>query len=157
MSEARTFMLRHGVTRNYGAHSVYFEMAEQVELENHEQRRDAFLRLIAQVDDQIKHYEAFLLPSVRLPQGGNAASASGAASTKEFKAKSITVEFTKGKRMVSLLGGDYIKFGVPLYKDCDTQWPVESADFGVHNVEHLNLTAIVEIIGGKPKRVLSLK
>lgn len=157
MAEVRTLMIRVGLTRKYGAHEVYFEMAEQVEVHNGEERREAYLNILAQVDDQIKHYEHFLLPLVKLPHGGNPATVSEAATTKEIKAKSISVEFTKGKRWVSLMGGDFIKFGVPLYKDCDTQWPVETAELGIHNVEHLNMTAVIELDGKKPKRVLSLK
>ena len=157
MAEKRTLMLRVGVTRKYGAHEVYFEMAEQVDIENGEQRREAYLNLLAQVDDQIKHYEHFLLPTVKLPMGGSSAPASGNASTKEFKPDSISVEFKDNKRQVSLKGGEYQKFGVPLYKECDTVWPIETADFGTHDLRNSGLVAVVELVGGKPKRVLSLK
>lgn len=157
MDESRLLMLRAGCTRKYGAHEVYFEIAEQVECKSGEDRRTGFLNLLAQLDDQIKHYEHFILPTVKLPHGQQPANGGNGSSTKEIKPDSISVEFTSGKRMVSLKGGEYQKFGVPLYKECDTAWPIETAEFGIHDLKESGLIAIVEIVGGKPKRVLSLK
>lgn len=155
-NETRTFVIRAGVTRNYGAHSVYYEISEQVAVEHGQARRDAFMNLHAQLEDQINVYEATLLQHVKLP-AGSAALAPGAETRDTFAIDFISVEHKQGKRYVHVHGGKWKKFGVPAYKECDSALELDTMEYGEHDVIKLGLVATVDLIGGKPKRVVSIK
>lgn len=155
-SEIRTFVIRAGLKRNYGKHEVYYEISEQIEVADGQQRRDAFQNLQAQLEDQIRVYEAVSLPHVRLPQesGSRGNVESGQDS---FPLETIIVESKSGKRYVSATGGKWKKYGVPIYKECDTELDIEALHYGVHDMTTFNITATIEIVGGKAKRVVAIK
>lgn len=152
----RTFVIRAGVTRRYGDHEIYYEISEQIEASNGQERRDAFQNLQAMLDDQVKVYEAVSLPHVRLPQGSAAASTGGTVSD-TFPLESIIVENKQGKRFVSACGGRWAKFGVPIYKGCQTDIDIANLDYGVHDFSHLQAVCTIELEGDKAKRVRSIK
>lgn len=153
---ARTFQMRVGITRRYGDHEIYFEIAEQVEVSGGQERREIFLNLQAQLEDQITVYEKVSLPHVQLPQrnGSNGAS-SGASDT--FVLDSIVVESKGGKRFVSAAGGKWKKHGVPVYPECSTDIDFALLDYGRHDFAHLNMTVTVDIENGSAKRCRSIR
>lgn len=150
-------LLRLGITRNYGAHSVYFEVSETHTLSSGHQQQEAFDNLHSQLNYQIARYEEFFLPHVKLPASNQTVSQAKTGSTEEIKIDKILVENVGGQRRVKAMGGKYEKFGVPCYKECDSTINLDSLEYGVHDYSHLNLTAVVELQGDKPKRVKSLK
>jgi hypothetical protein len=152
----RTFMLRVGIKRKYGDHEISFEIAEQVDCNGGKERREAFLNLQAQLEDQIQVYETVSLPHVQLPQRGQSSgSATGSADT--FVLKDIVVESKSGKKFVSARGGRWEKFGVPIYKECASDLIWDELPYGVHSFEHLNLTVTVELEDNKAKRCRSIR
>lgn len=151
----RTFAIKTGVRRNYGKHEIYFEIAEQVEIESTGQLREAYLNLQSLLDDQIKTYEALSLPHVSLPSGQDGLQ-SGGQNSDTFVLETIKIEFADGKKRVKACGGKYLKHGVPVYEECKTQLPIETLSMGIHDFRHLNLTVKVDIEGGKPKRAYSI-
>lgn len=155
-TEPKEYLIRAGIRRNYGLHEVYYEISEQVTVSNGQERRDAFQNLQAQLEDQIKVYEAVSLPHVRLPQTAGHPQ-TGNANSDTFPLESIRVEFSQGKRIVRAIGGKWKKFGIPVYDDCDTMIGHEALDFGEHPMSELNLTVHVELEDGKPKRARSIK
>lgn len=152
----RTFALRVGIKRKYGDHEISFEIAEQVECAGGQERRDAFLNLQAQLEDQIQIYEKVSLPHVQLPQRGGAVS-NQAGGIDTFVLENIIVESKGGKRFVSAAGGKWQKFGVPIYKECGTDIIWQELAFGVHDFSHLNMTVTVDIEDGKAKRCRSIR
>lgn len=151
----RRFLVRAGIERRYGQHSVYFEISEEVDAKSTGEVREAYNGLLGLLDDQIKTYETVSLPHVILPkQTGAVSGASGQANT--FPVDTIKVEFVDGKKQVKACGGSFVKHGVPVYKECKESLGIESMDYGIHDVKHLGLTATIEYVNGKPKRVLSI-
>jgi len=155
-TETRTLLIRAGIKRNYGKHEIYYEISEQIEVANGQERRDAFQNLQAQLEDQISVYEHVSLPHVKLPAGGPADSGSKG-TTDTFPVDSITIESVKGKKHIAAMGGKWKKFGVPIYSECETSLDVSLWDYGVHDVAHLGLTAKIYIEGDRAKRVMSIK
>lgn len=153
----RLLMLRVGIKRNYGAHEISFEVAEQVEVTNGQERRDAFMNLQAQLEDQINVYEHVSLPHVKLPSGSIVAAGNDGWTTDTFPISKISVEFKQGKRFVAAHGGKWQKFGVPIYKECASNLNIEDLALGDFECSALNLTATVSIKDGKAKRVDSIK
>lgn len=154
--ETKTKAIRFGITRNYGAHSIYFEAAEQVEIKSFAEQQDAFDVLIKQVNHHIARYEEFFLPHVKLPQGSAAAASPVQLMVDTFKLDKIIVENVDGKRRVKAVGGKYEKFGVPCYKECKSEIELDSLEYGKHDYSHLDLKVAIELEGGKPKRVRSI-
>ena len=152
----RLLRLEFGITRRYGDHEIYFSMTENVNISSGRERVDAYNSLISQVNHQIAHYEKNHLPHVKLPQSsGNAVVAS--ALLDSFNADKLVVESKSGKRYVSVKGGRWAKFGVPIYPECETDLPLDDYDYGEHDLSELGLTATVDIVDGTPKRTLSIK
>jgi len=156
MSEPRTFVIRVGVRRSYGAHEIYYEISEQIEVESGEERRSAFLNLQAQLDDQVKVYEEISLPHVKLP-AGTKGSGAASVSLETFPLELIKVEFQDGSKRIKACGGKYMKWGVPVYKECFTELPIETLAYGPHDYRDLKLTCTADVEGGKPVRVRAIK
>lgn len=155
MANKRDLRLNVEVTRNYGLHSVKFGLSEVVTVEHGQARRDAFANLLVQLDDQIKLYEETMLQDTRLPM---VMSSNTDSKVKTIPAVKLVVENKQGKREVSLQGGQYSKHGVPVYSDtCETELDIDNYEYGVHDLSHHNLTATIDIVDGKPKRVLVIK
>ena len=153
----RTLMLRAGIRRNYGGHEIWFEVAEQVDVANGQERRDAFMNLQAQLEDQINVYEHVSLPHVKLPSGAIVTGGGDGWTQDTFPVSKISVEFKQGKRFVAAHGGKWQKFGVPIYKECITPLNIDDLALGDFDCSGLNLTATVSLKDGKAKRVDSIK
>lgn len=153
----RDLKLNVEVTRNYGLHSVKFGLSEIVSISNGQQRRDAFANLLVQLDDQISLYESVHLQETRLPNVVDSASNGTANNLEQFKPTTLMIESKGGKRIVSIKGGKYSKFGVPVYPECVTDLPIDSYDYGAHDLTQHDLTATVDIVDGKAKRTVSIK
>lgn len=153
----RTVQLRVAIRRDYGAHQISFEIAEQVEISNGQERRDAFMNLQAQLEDQINVYEHVSLPHVKLPSGSIVATGNDGWTTDTFPISKISVEFKQGKRWVAAHGGKWQKFGVAVYKECSSVLNIEDLALGDFDCSHLNLTATISIKDGSAKRVDSIK
>lgn len=151
----RTFLARVGIERRYGSHSVYFELSEEVKAASTGQVREAFLNLQGLLDSQIQVYEQVSLPHVKLPQAQGSQN-NAVHSPTSFLVEAIKIEFVDGKKQVKAVGGSFTKHGVPVYKECKESIGIESMDYGTHDVKHLGLTATIEYVNGKPKRVLSI-
>ena len=150
-----TFSLK--INRNYGNHSIEFGLSEVAEIRSGAERRTHFNGLVKQLEDQIEQYEKHHLSHVTLPT--NAPAGQGALPLMEtLRPSSIVVEHKNGKRMISLKGGKYQRHGVPIYEDtCKTDLPIESYEYGEHDISQHNLMATIDIEGGSPKRVTSIK
>jgi hypothetical protein len=157
MADSRKFQVSVEVTRNYGLHSIKFALSENVTVNNGQERRDAFASLMVQLTDQISLYESIHLPELRLPSVSNQHEASSPNNFKKVKATQLVVESKGGKRYLSVKGGEYTKFGVAIYPECDTAILLDEYDYGVHDLTPHNLDAVIEIVDGKPRRVVSLK
>lgn len=151
----RTLTLKVSIKRNYGKHEITYGIEETVEVENGDERRKAFQNLQGQLDDQINLYEAVYLPNVKIPDTGAVGSTAKASDT--FPAKTLVIEHKNGRRETRVKGGAWEKFGVPLYEECETLFPHEQFEYGVHDISGYNLTATVEMADGKAKRIRSLK
>ena len=152
----RTLMLRAGIRRNYGGHEMYFEIAEQVEIANGQERRDAFMNLQAQLEDQINVYEHVSLPHVKLPAGNVVQLGNDGWTTDTFTIAKISIEFKQGKRFVAAHGGKWQKFGVPIYKECISALNIEDLALGDFDCGSLGLIATISLKDGKAKRVDSI-
>lgn len=152
----RKFLVRAGLSRNYGKHEIYYELSEEITAHSTGEIKDAFLSLQSLLENQIAVYEAVSLPHVQLPQGSQPESV-GTRNDDSFLLESILIESQGGKRRVKAVGGKYVKHGVPVYPECGTDLPLDSLDYGPHNFRHLNLTVKVELEDGKPRRAVSIR
>jgi hypothetical protein len=161
MSTAKRQMsFRVMVKRNYGAHEISFELGEILDISSGHERQSAFDNLLAQVNDQIKRYEELELPHVKLPMGQASQAPKSHAENvghEAFLVETIKVEHVEGKRRVRCCGGKFLKHGVTAYPECETNYPIESLDYGTHDVRHLKMLATCEAENGVIKRVRSLK
>lgn len=155
-NKERRFLVRAGLRRNYGKHEVYYELSEEILATSTGQVRDAFINLQTLLENQIAVYEQVSLPHVKLPDVQSGDSETTPAPD-DFNLECIKVEFTNGKRIVKATGGQWTKHGVPVYEECSTDLPIETLDYGVHDYRHLNLRVKADIVGGKPKRAVSIK
>lgn len=154
MAEKR-FLVRAGLRRNYGKHEVYYELSEEVSVSSTGQVREAFINLQSLLEEQITVYEKVSLPHVQLP-AGVVEKPNGSNDDSTFTLETIKVEFVDNKRRVRAVGGNFKKYGVPVYDDCGTDLPIETLGFGVHDFRSLNLTVKVEFENGKPVRARSI-
>lgn len=154
--EKKSKLIRFGVTRNYGAHSVYFEVSEQIEISSFAEQEDALDTLINQANHHVSRYEEFFLPHVKMPQGFAGSAVTSTPTLDTVKLDKIIVENVDGKRRVKAVGGKYEKFGVPCYKECQSSIELDSLEYGKHDYSHLDLKVVIELEGGKPKRVRSI-
>lgn len=148
------------IERDYGKHKIAFELGAIVEVASGHERQAAFDNLVVQLEDQIKHYEDIQLPHVKLPQGSASPAPKSHAENvghEAFLVETIKVESVEGKRRVRCCGGKFTKHGVTAYPECETNYPLESLDYGVHDVKHLKMLATCEAEQGVIKRVRSLK
>lgn len=153
----REFKLNLEIERNYGKHKIRFGISEIVHVENGTERREAFNNLLLQLNDQIRLYEHTELGNVTLPQTSNAPDNGNSNNLETFTATHLVVENKQGKKYISVKGGKYAKFGVAVYEECQTDLPIEEYDYGVHDLTHMNLTAMVDVVDGKPRRTVSIR
>lgn len=152
----RRFLVRAGLKRNYGKHEIYFELSEEISAASTGQVREAFLSLQSLLDEQVKVYEQTSLPHVALPDSRNTG-ASSAAGLETFALETIKVESQDGKKRIKACGGKYVKHGVPVYEECQTDLPIETLDYGVFDYRELKLTVSVQMDNGKPKKAVSIR
>ena len=152
----RRFRIDARISRNYGSHSVEFGISELVDCANGHDRRNAFNNLLGQLQDQIYVYEQTHLQDVRLPEPSSPITSQGELQT--IPLTHIIVENKNGKRMLSAKGGQYSKFGVAIYDDtCTTDLPLDDYDYGEHDFTGRGISFTVDIVDGKPRRVVSIK
>lgn len=151
----RRLTLKVTIKRNYGQHEISYGLEETVEVSNGDERRKAFQNLQSQLDDQINIYEAVYLPHIVLPTG-QANNSSKSTQSDTFPAKTLIIEHKNGRRETRIKGGKWEKHGVPVYDECETLFHVEQFELGIHDISSYNLTATVDIVEGKAKRVRSL-
>jgi len=145
------------ITRNYGKHSVEFGMKEICEISSGSHRRSAYNNIVGQLNDQIEQYETVNLNQIRLPEQSTEAVKSDSF-VAEIPVSEIIVESKNGKRRMSAKGGQYSKHGVAIYEDtCQTDLVLSNYDYGTHDISMHNLIMYVDIVGGMPKRALSIR
>lgn len=145
------------ITRNYGSHTIKFGISELQNVSSGSERRAHFNNLVSQLEDQIEVYERTHLPHVDLVTFPKPHEADDTV-LNQGKPTALVVEHRNGRREVSLKVMQYQKHGVPVYSDtCITDLPLAEYELGEHDLTHLDLTATVDIVDGKPKRVLSIK
>lgn len=154
---SRSMTLTVNINRNYGDHSIDFGISEIVHVKSGSHRRSAFNNLILQLNDQIELYETVNLKQIRLPE----------TSTKSNNVEDnvivlpithIAIENKNGKKYMSGQGGQYSKHGVPIYADtCATDLVLDEYDYGVHDITAHNLKMAIDVVDGKPKRIIAIK
>ena len=152
----RMLELSVSITRNYGKHSIEFGMKEICEIGSGSQRRSAYNNLVSQIEDQVELYETVSLNQVRMPEP-ETQEGSSLDKVVVLPLVTLSIESKNGKRMMSGKGGQYSKHGVAIYEDtCNSTLDFSSYDYGEHDMGDLDLKMKVDIVDGKPKRVLSI-
>lgn len=155
--DTRKLTIAVNIERNYGKHKISFSMSESVTVANGAERREAYNNIVGQLEDQIRLYEHVNLGNLQLPQDNNGGAPQTNNVLEKFKVTALVVESKNGKRYVSVQGGKYAKYGVAVYEECITDLPIETYEYGVHDLTAHDLTATVDIVDGKARRTVSIQ
>lgn len=151
---ARQFYAEMTITRHYGGQSVSFTLGENVTARSGGDRVKAFDSLRINLEHQIEYYEENNLGNIRPPVIGDMPG--GSKSQEWFDIEQVRVEHQGGNKIIRLSGGDWSKFGCPVYEDNPGFEHFDQFDLGYHDVTAHKWRAKAEIVNGSPKRVVAI-
>lgn len=134
--------IRAKMRRNYGGVEIEFEIGVVRDLHSVKEQQEAFDNLTEQLNAQHEHFaEVYLprIPNLKAPGFDRNGNAQGRFDKREYTAKELIHEITKGKHYYKIIttSGRWQKYGCPI-------WEEELKQFG-----------IVEYMGGRDSVDLS--
>jgi hypothetical protein len=137
--------------KQYGGISLRIQLTSERVVES-EKGIPEFESMVSNAVEYFKFFEETKLPSL-----GNFTHKGLSIQTRVFKALDIRVTMDKGKRYYKVATPEHQEFGIPFWpehmKECGIN-PKDIPDEGHKCKEGTN--AIIEMVDGKPKRVLKL-
>lgn len=143
------------ITRNYGAVSVEFQL--DGDAASTQQAVELALGLAASVGEMHRRFASEQLAGMKIePPRGSGVRADETVVDLEYIGK----EQRNGSTLLRCYGGNYKKWGVPMYEEAHRQYP-DVTEFIASDRSRLffdkGATMIVQMVDGKPKRVIGLR
>lgn len=156
MSEQDAFnkkIVKVGWARRYGAHN--FQIATEIEVSyvSESEVTSAIEKEVLNIAAHFDHLEKNIVPN--LP---NTTTAEQGGTRQEWLPVSlVVVEFKNNRKQISLKGGNFTQYGIPVYEDSLEEDFLNLTEWGFgEEAPKVPAKMLVEFKGGKPKRVLKV-
>lgn len=143
------------IQRQIGGDIVTITASDIVEAKERDEIKAHNLALTARALESMNAIEREMSAYFPVPKSSQPTQTTGEG-TDTFVIDSIEFAIERGEPKVRILGGKWAKFGVPVYSEMLSALPINTRDYAELNDFLVGKTAIAQLFGGKPKRIIKI-